>query len=110
MAETEKQVEALEKEISEAGNPNASAPTKNAVAAEPSKMKNDAEDLGAPVVKPTDSNPNATKKVSQVSDVVSKSSGVGSEPSHLKKELTQRNQKKTTRQKQCTTKMRRKKK
>jgi len=84
MAETEKQVEALEKEISEAGNPNASAPTKNAVAAEPSKMKNDAEDLGAPVVKPTDSNPNATKKVSQVSDVVSKSSGVGSEPSHLK--------------------------
>jgi hypothetical protein len=84
MAETEKQVVALEKEISEAGNPNASAPTKNAVAAEPSKMKNDAEDLGAPVVKPTDSNPNATKKVSQVSDVVSKSSGVGSEPSHLK--------------------------
>jgi len=84
MAETEKQVEALEKEISEAGNPNADAPKKNAVAAEPSPLKNDAEDLGAPVVKPTDSNPNATKKVSQVSDVVSKSSAVGSEPSHLK--------------------------
>ena len=84
MAETEKQVEALEKEISEAGNPNADAPKKNAVAAEPSPLKNDAEDLGAPVVKPTDSNPNATKKVSQVSDVVSKSSQVAAEPSHLK--------------------------
>ena len=86
MAETEKQVEALEKEaVAEASaNPQADAPKKNAVAAEPSKLKNDAEDLGAPVVKPTDSNPNATKKVGQVSDVVSKSSGVGSEPSHLK--------------------------
>ena len=89
MAETEKQVEALEKEVqpveeANAANPQADAPKKNAVAAEPSPLKNDAEDLGAPVVKPSDSNPNATKKVSQVSDVVSKSSQVAAEPSHLK--------------------------
>ena len=90
MAETEKQVEALEKEVqpveeANAANPQADAPKKNAVAAEPSPLKNDAEDLGAPVVKPSDSNPDATKKVSQVSDVVSKSSQVAAEPSHLKK-------------------------
>ena len=30
-------------------------------------MKNDAEDLGSAVVKPTDSNPDATKKVKAVS-------------------------------------------
>jgi len=85
MAETEKQVEALEKEVNEASaNPQADAPKKNAVAAEPSKLKNDAEDLGAPVVKPTDSNPDATKKVGQVSDKVSQSSQVKAEPSHLK--------------------------
>jgi len=64
MAETEKQVEALEKEVNEASaNPQADAPKKNAVAAEPSHLKNDAEDLGSAVVKPTDSNPDATKKV-----------------------------------------------
>jgi len=85
MAETEKQVEALEKEVNEASaNPQADAPKKNAVAAEPNHLKNDAEDLGAPVVKPTDSNPDATKKVSQVSDKVSQSSQVAAEPSHLK--------------------------
>ena len=41
MAETEKQVEALEKEaVAEASaNPQADAPKKNAVAAEPSKLK-----------------------------------------------------------------------
>ena len=43
------------------------APKKNAVPAEPSPLKNDAEDLGAAVVKPTDSNPDATKKVKEVS-------------------------------------------
>ena len=42
------------------------APKKNAVPTEP-MLKNDAEDLGAPVVKPTDNNPDATKKVKQVS-------------------------------------------
>ena len=35
------------------------------------KSMND-EDLGSPVVKPTDSNPDSTKKVKQVSDAVSK--------------------------------------
>jgi len=85
MAETEKQVEALEKEVNEASaNPQADAPKKNAVAAETSHLKNDAEDLGPAVVKATDSNPDATKKVSQVSDKVSQSSQVAAEPSHLK--------------------------
>ena len=65
-------------------NPNADAPKKNAVAAEPSHLSNDAEDLGAPVVKPTDSNPDGTKKVNKVSDAVSKSAQVAGEPSHLK--------------------------
>ena len=72
MAETEKKIEAIEaqveKEVVEAtANPQADAPKKNAVAAEPTHLKNDAEDLGAAVVKPTDSNPDATKKISQVS-------------------------------------------
>ena len=96
MAETEKQVEALEKEVNEASaNPQADAPKKNAVAAEPSHLKNDAEDLGQAVVKPTDSNPDATKKVSQVSDKVSQSSQVAAEPSHLKtaKEETEKSDK-----------------
>ena len=85
MAETEKQVEALEKEVNEASaNPQADAPKKNAVAAEPSHLKGEHEDLGQAVVKPTDSNPDATKKVSQVSDKVSQSSQVAAEPSHLK--------------------------
>jgi len=82
MAETENKIEALEqeavKEVSEANaaNPMADAPKKNAVAAEPTHLKNDAEDLGAPVVKPTDSNPDATKKVKQVSgDAQQKSQG-----------------------------------
>ena len=58
MAETEKQV-------AEMTAPD--APKKNAVAAETSPLKNDAEDLGSAVVKPTDSNPDATKKVKTVS-------------------------------------------
>ena len=68
MAETENKIEALEKEVVEASaNPQADAPKKNAVAAEPSKLSNEAEDLGSAVVKPTDSNPDATKKVKPVS-------------------------------------------
>ena len=69
MADTENKLEALEQEaVAEASaNPQADAPKKNAVAAEPNHLKNDAEDLGAAVVKPTDSNPDATKKVKQVS-------------------------------------------
>jgi hypothetical protein len=68
MADTEKKVEALEQEVTEATV--ADAPKKNAVAAEPSKIASMAnyEDLGAAVVKPTDSNPDATKKSKKVSD------------------------------------------
>merc|ERR1711907_598964 len=79
-AETENKVEALEKEaVAEASaNPQADAPKKNAVAAEPSHIAkmNNAEDLGPAVVKPTDSNPDATKKTKQVSgDAQQKSQG-----------------------------------
>jgi hypothetical protein len=52
--------------------------TKDAEKAEPTHLKNDAEDLGAPVVKPTDSNPDAAKKVSKVSDQVNKNAKDGS--------------------------------
>ena len=65
MAETEKTLVEAGKEVMEATAPD--APKKNAVPAEPSPLKNDAEDLGAAVVKPTDSNPAATKKVKEVS-------------------------------------------
>jgi len=62
-------VEAKQEEVVEVtANPNADAPKKNAVAAEPTKLSNEAEDLGAAVVKPTDSNPDATKKNKKVSD------------------------------------------
>ena len=74
MAETEKTLEATVKEVTEATA--ADAPKKNAVAAEPTHLKNDAEDLGAAVVKSTDSNPDATKKIKQVSgDPQQKSQG-----------------------------------
>ena len=42
------------------------AANKDAAPAEPTHLQNDAEDLGAPVVKPTDSNPDSTKKVSKI--------------------------------------------
>ena len=93
MAETEKNIEALEqeavKEVSEANaaNPQADAPKKNAVAAEPSKLSNEAEDLGPAVVKPTDSNPDATKKTKQVSgDPQQKSQGSADAMPKLKEE------------------------
>src|SRR5210317_375894 len=76
MTETEKTLEATVKEVTEATAPD--APKKNAVAAEPSHIAKmaDHEDLGAPVVKPTDSNPDATKKTKQVSgDPQQKSQG-----------------------------------
>ena len=79
MADTENKLEALEQEVVEASaNPQADAPKKNAVAAEPSHIAkmNNAEDLGPAVVKPTDSNPDATKKSKQVSgDAQQKSQG-----------------------------------
>ena len=91
MAETENKVEALEKEaVAEASaNPQADAPKKNAVAAAPSHIAsmNTAEDLGAAVVKPTDSNPDATKKVKQVSgDAQQKSQGAADPMPKLKEQ------------------------
>ena len=70
------------------------AANKDAAPAEPNHLKNDAEDLGAPVVKPTDSNPDATKKVSKVSDQVNKDAKDGSlpkdqKPSGMKEEETE---------------------
>ena len=65
MAETEKTLVEAGKEVMEATAPD--APKKNAVAAEPMKKVGEAEDLGPAVVKPTDSNPDATKKVKEVS-------------------------------------------
>jgi len=56
------------------------AANKDAAPAEPTHLSNDAEDLGAPVVKPTDSNPDAAKKVSKVSDQVTKDAKDGSLP------------------------------
>ena len=88
MAETENKIEALEKEVVEASaNPQADAPKKNAVAAEPSKLSNEAEDLGSAVVKPTDSNPDATKKVKPVSgDAQQKSAGAADAMPKIKEE------------------------
>ena len=71
MAETEKQVV-------ETTAPD--APKKNAKAAETSPLKNDAEDLGSAVVKPTDSNPDATKKLNQVSGDAQQKNAVVADP------------------------------
>jgi len=56
--------------VEAAANSDADAPKKNAVAPESTKLSNEAEDLGSAVVKPTDSNPDATKKNKKVSDAV----------------------------------------
>ena len=77
MSETE-----IKEEVVLAEAPN--VVTKDAEKAEPTHLSNDAEDLGAPVVKPTDSNPDATKKVSKVSDVVTKDANDGSLPNDNK--------------------------
>ena len=60
------------------------AANKDAAPAEATHLKNDAEDLGAPVVKPTDANPDATKKVSKASDQVNKDANDGSLPNDQK--------------------------
>ena len=91
MAETEKKIEAVEAEVVREAmtNPQADAPKKNAVAAEPSHIAKmaDHEDLGAAVVKPTDSNPDATKKVNQVSgDPQQKAQGAADAMPKLKEE------------------------
>jgi len=89
MAETQK-LEAMEQEAvleANAANPMADAPKKNAVAAEPSHLKADYEDLGTAVVKPTDSNPDATKKSKQVSgDPQQKAQGAADAMPKLKEE------------------------
>jgi hypothetical protein len=90
MADTENKLAALEQEaVAEASNPQADAPKKNAVAAEPSHIAkmNNAEDLGPAVVKPTDSNPDATKKSKQVSgDAQQKSAGPADAMPKIKEE------------------------
>ena len=91
MAKTEKKIEAMEAEVEQVveatANPQADAPKKNAVAAEPSKLSNEAEDLGTAVVKPTDSNPDATKKISKISgDPQQKSQGTADATPKLKEE------------------------
>ncbi len=70
MSENVKNIEATkdQKEVAEnTASPNADLPKKNAVAAEPTHLSNSAEDLGAAVVKPTDSNPDASKSTKEVS-------------------------------------------
>jgi len=85
MAETDKKIEAMEQEVSEAANPQADAPKKNAVAAEPTHLKNDAQDLGPAVVKPTDSNPDASKSTKPVTgDAQQKSQGAADAMQKLK--------------------------
>ncbi len=55
------------------------AANRDASPAEPTHLQNDAEDLGAPVVKPTDSNPDSTKKVKKItSDPAQKNAKDGS--------------------------------
>jgi len=89
MAETEKKIEALEAEavVEAQANPSADAPKKNAVAAEPTHLSNEGEDLGPAVTKPTDSNPDATKKTKQVSgDAQQKSAGAADAMPKIKEE------------------------
>ena len=82
MSETEvkQEVEKVEvaEELDTKGDP--SAPAKSGMKSEPTHLKNDAEDLGSAVVKPTDKNPDATKKVSKVSDQVNKDANDASLP------------------------------
>ena len=60
------------------------AANKDAAPAEPTHLQNDAEDLGAPVVEPTDSNPDSTKKVSKASDQTNANAKDGSLPNDQK--------------------------
>ena len=80
MSETEvkKEVEAVDEQIKSAVN-------KDAVAAEPTPLKNDAEDQGKAVVKPTDPDgQTAVDKVKKVSDQVNKDAKDGSLPKDQK--------------------------
>ena len=70
MSETTKEVEKLEE---------VNAAVKDAAPGEATHLKNDAVDMGAPVVKPTDSNPDAASKAKQnTSDPAKKSAKDGS--------------------------------
>jgi len=96
MAETQKKIEAMEQEavVEASANPQADAPKKNAVAAEPSHLKTDYKDLGSAVVKPTDSNPDASQDTKEVSGDPQQKSEVAPEQSHIagvKKEETEKN-------------------
>ena len=83
MSETTKEVEKLEE---------VNAAVKDAAPGEATHLKNDAVDMGAPVVKPTDSNPDAASKAKQnTSDPAKKSAKDGSlekdqKPSAMKEE------------------------
>ena len=83
MSDTTKEVEKLDE---------VNAAVKDAAPAEPTHLKNDAVDMGAPVVKPTDSNPDAASKAKQnTSDPAKKSAKDGSlendqKPSSMKEE------------------------
>ena len=72
MSETNKEIEKLD-EVNVAA--------KDGAPAEPTHLKNDAVDMGAPVVKPTDKNPDAASKAKQnTSDPALKSAKDGSNP------------------------------
>ena len=86
MAETEKTLVEAGKEVMEATAPD--APKKNAVAAEPMKKVGDAEDLGPAVVIPTDSNPDATKKVNKFLVTHNRKTACGDRYASVKKEET----------------------
>ena len=76
MSDLKKDVEKVEE---------ASVVTANAAPSEPTHLKNDAVDMGAPVVKPTDKNPDAASKAKQnTSDPAKKSANDGSLPNDQK--------------------------
>jgi len=65
---TENNVETKQTIVEAEATTVADAPKKNAVAAEPTHLKNDAEDLGAAVTSPSDTLPDSTKTNKKVSD------------------------------------------
>jgi len=67
---TENNVETKQTIVEAEATTVADAPKKNAVAAEPTHLKNDAEDLGAAVTSPSDTLPDSTKNNKKVSDAV----------------------------------------
>ena len=76
MSETTKEVEKLEE---------VNAAVKDAAPGEATHLKNDAVDMGAPVVKPTDKNPDAASKAKQnTSDPAKKNANDGSLPNDQK--------------------------